>query len=465
MLRARPLEELRTSCAAARCMRLGRNGNSDDCARFLAASSFAGGEPGGHGSDSAEVQPRPRPTPQVPQVQQAAAAATASRRQSKEANAREQTAADEVARIAPLVREAFPSQAAWGFSVLGISETEGVDVLAVRSAYRALMKKLHPDRVGQSAAAARAIESLREARDCCERALSRLEPPGPPRNLAASLLVTMPGSRRVRLQWEPPEAQEAAPVRRYLVAAVDPAYGRALTVATLEPDYREELGRYVSVEELCSHTLVEEALQKMPSLFRQPFATLQVAAANEAGTSPWATLRVSLAETAASSRRSGVAHGGAAAHGANAGLAAAAESAAAATAAASHASHASNDVGARGKASEAAPPAANIRDFETQLRARAAAASASAPAARARGGHGAGSAGSAAGATGRSASGGGVGGGGAAALTLKAWLGRQSKALLAAWLKSRSWPGTGSKEDLIERVEFAVCGGAGRRGA
>merc|ERR1719487_271865 len=150
-----------------------------------------------------------------------------------------------------------------------------------------MMKKLHPDRVAQSAAVGQAIETLREARDCCERALSRLEPPGPPRQLAAVVLATTPGSRRVRLEWAAPGQREVAPVRRYSVAAVDPSYGRAITVATLEPDYREELGRYVSVEEIRSYILAEEALQKMPSLFRQPTATFQVAAANEAGSSPW----------------------------------------------------------------------------------------------------------------------------------------------------------------------------------
>lgn len=37
---------------------------------------------------------------------------------------------------------------------------------------------------------------------------------------------------------------------RYVIAAVDPAYGRALTVTTLEPDYSQELHRFVSVAEL-----------------------------------------------------------------------------------------------------------------------------------------------------------------------------------------------------------------------
>ena len=46
--------------------------------------------------------------------------------------------------------------------------------------------------------------------------------------------------RRYRLHWAAPQEQDSAPVRRFIVAAFDPAYGKALTIATLEPDYSEE---------------------------------------------------------------------------------------------------------------------------------------------------------------------------------------------------------------------------------
>ena len=52
--------------------------------------------------------------------------------------------------------------------------------------------------------------------------------------------------------------QGAAPVQKYIVAVFDPAYGKALTVAVLEPDYCEELKRFVPVEEICSYVLVEK---------------------------------------------------------------------------------------------------------------------------------------------------------------------------------------------------------------
>ncbi|CAK0865045.1 unnamed protein product [Prorocentrum cordatum] len=64
---------------------------------------------------------------------------------------------------------------------------------------------------------------------------------------------------------------------------------RPLTIATLEPDYDEELQRFVPVEELTSYLLQETQLEKMPCLFKQALATLQVAAANDAGQSSWAT--------------------------------------------------------------------------------------------------------------------------------------------------------------------------------
>jgi len=80
------------------------------------------------------------------------------------------------------------------------------------------------------------------------------------------------------------------------VSVVDAAYGRAITVATLEADYSEELKRFVPIEEIRSCVVAEQDLKKMSSIFQQPFITLQVATANEAGQSPFASLRVSLVD-------------------------------------------------------------------------------------------------------------------------------------------------------------------------
>jgi len=135
---------------------------------------------------------------------------------------------------------------------------------------------------------------IKEAKDACERSLSRQYAPGNPRRLSLTVLCTQPGRRRYRLSWAAPVENESAPVRRYIVAALDPAYGKALNVAVLEPDYDEEKHRFVSVGELGSYVLSEEELQKMPSLWRQNAATIQVAAANEAGQSNWAILQVPL---------------------------------------------------------------------------------------------------------------------------------------------------------------------------
>lgn len=81
---------------------------------------------------------------------------------------------------------------------------------------------------------------------------------------------------------------------RYVVALLDPACGRVLTVAHLEPDYDKKLGRFQPIEELTSYDLDELELQKMPRFWQQQVATVQVAAGNDSGQSPWATLEVKL---------------------------------------------------------------------------------------------------------------------------------------------------------------------------
>jgi len=207
---------------------------------------------------------------------------------------RENEALAEIKRIESTRRGSFSNASAWGFAILAVQTR---DIASVQRGYRGLMKKLHPDKVQNSAAASNALEKVKEAKDACERSLSRQFAPGSPRRLSLTVLCSQPGRRRYRLNWSPPVDNESAPVRRYIVAALDPAYGKALNIAVLEPDYCEEKRRFVSVEELGTYVLAEEELQKMPSLWRQNVATVQVASANESGQSSWAILQVPLSIT------------------------------------------------------------------------------------------------------------------------------------------------------------------------
>lgn len=206
-------------------------------------------------------------------------------------SSRDREAQEEVLRILPLRREAFPSATLWAFAVLGASHDSG----SVQRSYRSLMRKLHPDKVKITEGVEKTTALIREAKDLCERSLSNLVVPGPPQSLRYEVLGYEMGRRRYRLCWQPPERNMAAPVSRYLVAALDPAYGKALTITVLEPDYNEELKRFVSVEELNSFVLAEEDLQKMPSLWKQPTAMVQVCAANDAGQSSWSKLEIYIA--------------------------------------------------------------------------------------------------------------------------------------------------------------------------
>jgi hypothetical protein len=256
------------------------------------------------------------------------------------------------------------------------------------------MRKLHPDKAGSDPNMVRAGEIIREAKDVCERGLSKKEAPDAPRNLRSVPLCTIPGKRKFRLHWTTPEPRELAPVSRYVVAAVDPAYGRALTIAVLEPDYNEELRRFVSVDELSSHDLAEEELQKMPSLWKQATATVQVAAANEAGQSSWAIHKVCLNGGGASSF------------------------AAAASLMRPSANCFTGNSTAFGNQSAAGFDAGDTQDeylFNVELRRR-------------RG------------------------------PDLRLWLEAQRKCLLIAWLKSARWPTTGTKEDLVVRIINAMDG-------
>lgn len=213
-----------------------------------------------------------------------------------EAALRGQEAAREANRILSLQCDSFDSKVDWAFALLdtGGAASSSRDPASVQRSFRGLMKKLHPDRVGYSSDLARAVEMVREAKDVALKHVSEVERPGPPRAFQAATLCAVPGQRRIRLQWLPPEDQKSAPIRRYIVRVIDPVCGRALTVAVLEPDFIEDLHRFVSVEELGSYVLAEQELHKMPGLWKQSTATVQVAAANEAGESPWTVLKLPL---------------------------------------------------------------------------------------------------------------------------------------------------------------------------
>lgn len=214
-------------------------------------------------------------------------------------------AAREIKRIVSYRKESFPGIASWGFAVLG---TTTRDVESVQRGYRTLMKKLHPDKVGNMKDGPKAVDLMREAKSCCERSLSKRQAPGIPRAMPVEALCLTPGKRRFRLCWAAPPEHALAPVQRYVVAALDPSYGKPLTVTILEPDYNEELKRFVSVEELTNYVLAEEDLQKMPSLWQQQFATMHVAAANDAGQSQWTTFKVPLSAAAACSGGAAASH-------------------------------------------------------------------------------------------------------------------------------------------------------------
>jgi len=322
----RPLSELQATCEVAGGRRFG---SAEECARFLASSGVPPPPPGeasrcGRASSSPTAPPPGRfaakpwripppgparvtaaPTLAKPQVQAAAAAPAP-----KVEGERGQEAQTEVRRILPLRKESFRSPSMWGFAVLEVPATSR-DVASVQSKYRSLMRKLHPDRAGDSPLAAKCVELIREAKEICERGLSKQEPPPAPRGLRWEVLSSQPGHRRFKLCWTAPDDRPSAPVRRYVVAAFDPAYGKALTITILEPDYSEELRRFISLEELTYYVMAEQDLQKMPKLWTQSCATVQVAASNDAGQSSWAILQVPLTERATPQSSSGVAAAGA----------------------------------------------------------------------------------------------------------------------------------------------------------
>jgi hypothetical protein len=312
LLCQRPLAELQATLAAATSGSVSGKvppppSTAEACAAQLLEVMNSGEMHAQTNAPTASAASRAGPTPSVPQQTERAVQVNSQEQDSLESSpcgsstntssAREQEAAAEVRRIESIRRGA----STWGFKVLAV---ESRDLAAVQRGYRALMKKLHPDKVQHSAAVSRALETLKEAKEVCERQLSTQSPPSPPRHFSFTPLCVIPGKRRYRLHWSAPHEHECSPVRRYIVAAFDPAYGKALNVSILEPDYDEELRRFVPVDELKEYVLAEEELQKMPSLWRQDAATMQVAAANDAGQSSWATLKVPLSLSAAASHKS-----------------------------------------------------------------------------------------------------------------------------------------------------------------
>lgn len=199
----------------------------------------------------------------------------------------------EATRIFAVRKARFVSQVEWGFAVLG---NPSRDVVSVQKAYRVSMRPLHPDRAGNQPEVAAAVELLREAKDHCERALRHQSPPDRPTRLTVAHLCTEVGRRQFKVQWKAPESRQSAPVHRYIVAVFDPAYGKAISVGTLEPDYSQEYKRFLAFDdpELCSYVLSEEDLRKMPNLFKADVITVQVAAGNNEGQSDWSIVKVRL---------------------------------------------------------------------------------------------------------------------------------------------------------------------------
>eukprot|EP00930_Biecheleria_cincta_P100141 TRINITY_DN9175_c0_g2_i1.p1 TRINITY_DN9175_c0_g2~~TRINITY_DN9175_c0_g2_i1.p1 ORF type:complete len:833 (-),score=165.39 TRINITY_DN9175_c0_g2_i1:265-2763(-) len=276
-LRNRSLTELQSASLAAGGQKFN---TTDDCIRFLLDSSLASALP----SQPARSVFKHEDTGSVDGTERSAAA--------------KQTQGgigSEVDRILNLRKEDFSTPARWGFAVLDVSSETAQDVAAAQRAYRTLMRKLHPDKAGGACQRlAEAAEMAREAREAVARGLNKEEPPGAPTNFHYSVVSSDFGCRKLQLQWEAPRTKASAPVRRYIVAVVDPAYGRPLNTAVLEPDYNALLGRFVPVEELTAYMLAEQELQKMPKFWQQTSGTVQVAAANDTGQSPWTVMQVRL---------------------------------------------------------------------------------------------------------------------------------------------------------------------------
>lgn len=292
LLREQPLRDLRASCATRGGPILG---SADECARFLtSASRFRISKP---------IEATPSRGESTPATSSAnPVEVTPSRGESTPAGSSANSVEAEISRILALQRSTFSSPALWGSTVLRLPPK--FESAVVQRSFRGLMKRLHPDKVGQLPSAAQAVEAIREARDTCERSLLQISVPKPPLGLCSVPVSNETGRRQILLTWNSLGDCSTAPVRSYVIAAVDPSYGRAITISKLQPDYSQELHRFVSVEELTSFVLAEAEMQKMPGLWLQSHATVKVAAVNEVGQSEWATLAVPLCGGTATSTAS-----------------------------------------------------------------------------------------------------------------------------------------------------------------
>lgn len=198
-----------------------------------------------------------------------------------------------VNRIIALRRDQFASTVDWAFAILC---QPARDVRSVQRAYRAFMRRLHPDKAGTEEATVAAVELLREATTICEKALSQQRLPNRPTQLKFDCLCAEPGMRKIKISWTAPKVCQLAPAHKYIVAVLDPSFGEVLTIATLEADYSQELRRYIGFDhaELCSHVISEEHLRKMPKLFKADSLTVHVASGNREGQSEWNTLKICL---------------------------------------------------------------------------------------------------------------------------------------------------------------------------
>jgi len=277
-LRSRPLRTLRALCAKA-CAEglLQSDPSAEECARHL-------------------MQP-PRKTVSSDSLASSHGSSTSS------IATLNPVAASLVQRIHSLDQSAFRSKASWGFAVL---DTHEHTLPAVQKAHRNHMRVLHPDKIMvNTAEVSDAIEMLRQARQACEQGLSMKDPPATPARLRGTVLCSTAGQRRIRIEWQPYGSNKAmygshAPLQRYIIAAMNPEFGRVLPVATLESEYSQEQQKFIPIEEISSHVLAEEELLKMAWLFNRPSTTVQVAAANEAGQSSWAVLQVQMPQGLAS---------------------------------------------------------------------------------------------------------------------------------------------------------------------
>jgi len=202
----------------------------------------------------------------------------------------------EALRVLSIDKSSFASIVDWAFEVLGIAVTQH-SLQSVQKSYRSLMKKLHPDKAFQSPEPVSAVEIVQEAKAICERSLSHLDVPSTPQSLVSTMTCAQLGKRRFRLRWSAPRNAESAPAQRYVIA-VAAAGGSSKPphrVCTLEPDWSEELGRYVTLEEFTTYELSEEEMEiRMPGTFKQKAITVMVAAANKAGYSAWTTVTLEL---------------------------------------------------------------------------------------------------------------------------------------------------------------------------